>query len=218
MNQVQGAMLGSFYSKFVFPYLCELTMSGKSLSGFRQDALQEINGEVLEIGFGTGLNLPHFPETVQKIDAVDVNPRMYRLARKRIDRSGISVTHHVLSGEHLPMDDASYDYVVCTFTLCSIPDVSQALLEINRVLKPQGNFVFLEHGLSDVTKVQAWQHRLNPLQKKIGDGCHLNRKIDDLVLGASFEITSLKRFHLPFVPKFIGHCYQGIAAKPLSSD
>ena len=188
-------------------------MSGKSLSGFRQDALQEINGEVLEIGFGTGLNLPHFPETVQKIDAVDVNPRMHRLARKRIDKSGIAVTHHVLSGEHLPMDDASYDYVVCTFTLCSIPDVSQALLEINRVLKPQGNFVFLEHGLSDVTKVQAWQHRLNPLQKKIGDGCHLNRKIDDLVLGASFDITSLKRFHLPYVPKFIGYCYQGIAAK-----
>ena len=163
-------MSGSFYSKFVFPYLCELTMSGKSLSGFRQDALQEINGEVLEIGFGTGLNLPHFPETVQKIDAVDVNPRMHRLARKRIDKSGIEVTNYVLSGEHLPMDDASYDYVVCTFTLCSIPDVSQALLEINRVLKPRGNFVFLEHGLSDVTKVQAWQHRLNPLQKKIGDG------------------------------------------------
>ena len=143
---------------------------------------------------------------------------MHRLARKRIEKSGITVTHHVLSGEHLPMDDASYDYVVCTFTLCSIPDVSQALLEINRVLKPQGNFVFLEHGLSDVTKVQAWQHRLNPLQKKIGDGCHLNRKIDDLVLGASFDITSLKRFHLPYVPKFIGYCYQGIAAKQLSSD
>jgi len=141
-------------------------MSGKSLSGFRQDALQEINGEVLEIGFGTGLNLPHFPETVQKIDAVDVNPRMHRLARKRIDKSGIEVTNYVLSGEHLPMDDASYDYVVCTFTLCSIPDVSQALLEINRVLKPRGNFVFLEHGLSDVKEVQAWQHRLNPLQKK----------------------------------------------------
>ena len=193
-------------------------MSGKSLSGFRQDALQEINGEVLEIGFGTGLNLPHFPDTVQKIDAVDVNPRMHRLARKRIDKSGIAVTNYVLSGEHLPMDDASYDYVVCTFTLCSIPDVSQALLEINRVLKPQGNFVFLEHGLSDVTKVQAWQHRLNPLQKKIGDGCHLNRKIDDLVLGAAFDITSLKRFHLPYVPKFIGSCYQGIAAKQLSSD
>ena len=211
-------MSGSFYSKFVFPYLCEITMSGKSLSGFRQDALQEINGEVLEIGFGTGLNMPHFPETVQKIDAVDVNPRMHRLARKRIEKSGITVTHHVLSGEHLPMDDASYDYVVCTFTLCSIPDVSQALLEINRVLKPQGNFVFLEHGLSDVTKVQVWQHRLNPLQKKIGDGCHLNRKIDDLVLGASFDITSLKLFHLPYVPKFIGYCYQGIASKQLSSN
>ena len=97
-------MSGSFYSKFVFPYLCEITMSGKSLSGFRQDALQEIKGEVLEIGFGTGLNLPHYPETVQKIDAVDVNSRMHRLARKGIDKSGIAVTNYVLSGEHLPND------------------------------------------------------------------------------------------------------------------
>jgi ubiquinone/menaquinone biosynthesis C-methylase UbiE len=121
-------------------------VSGKSLSGFQQNALQEKNGEVLEIGFGTGLNLPHFPETVQKIDAVDVNPQIRRLARKRIDKSGIAVTNYVLSGEHLPMDDASYDYVVCTFTLCSIPDVSQALLEINRVLKPRGNIVFWNTG------------------------------------------------------------------------
>ncbi|MBC8258821.1 MAG: class I SAM-dependent methyltransferase [SAR324 cluster bacterium] len=209
-------MSGSFYSKFIFPYLCELTMSGKSLSTFRLDTLQETSGQVLEIGFGTGLNLPHYPDSVYEIDAVDVNPQMHHLAQKRIANSKIIVTNYVLSGEQLPMDDASYDYVTCTFTLCSIPDVKQALSEINRVLKPGGVFVFLEHGLSDVKSVQTWQHRLNPLQKRIGDGCHLNRKIDDLVQDSSFVLTSLNRFQLPSVPRFLGHCYQGIATKSQS--
>ena len=111
------------------------------------------------------------------------------------------------------MNDSSYDCVSCTFTLCSIPDFSKALLEIKRVLKPGGKFVFLEHGLSDATKVQVWQHRLNPLQKIIGDGCHLNRDMNQLVRGAAFVMTSLKRFQIPLLPRFIGHCYQGIAVK-----
>ena len=206
-------MSGSFYSKFVFPYLCEFVMSGDSLNGLRQDALLKTEGEVLEIGFGTGLNLPHYPDSVQQIDTVDVNPRMYHLARKRIEASVIPVANYVLSGENLPMEDSSYDCVTCTFTLCSIPDVSKALLEIKRVLKPGGKFVFLEHGLSDATKVQVWQHRLNPLQKIIGDGCHLNRDINQLVRGATFEMISLKCFQIPFLPRFIGHCFQGIAVK-----
>jgi ubiquinone/menaquinone biosynthesis C-methylase UbiE len=111
------------------------------------------------------------------------------------------------------MKDSSYDCVACTFTLCSIADVTKALFEINRVLKPGGIFVFLEHGLSDTPKIQAWQHRLNPLQNIIGDGCHLNRDMDQLVRGAAFEMKSLKRFQLPLLPHFIGHCYQGIAIK-----
>ena len=135
-------MSGSFYSKFVFPYLCDFVMSGDTLNYFRQDTLQKIEGEVLEIGFGTGLNLPHYPGSVKKIDAVDINPRMYSLARKRIETSGIFVTNHVLSGENLPMEDSSYDCVACTFTLCSIADVSRTLFEIKRVLKPGGNFFF----------------------------------------------------------------------------
>ena len=188
-------------------------MSGDSLNSFRQDTLLKTGGEVLEIGFGTGLNLPHYPDSVQQIDAVDVNPSMYHLARKRIEKSEISVTNYVLSGEYLPMDDASYDCVVCTFTLCSIPDVSKALFEINRVLKPGGKFVFLEHGLSDVPKVQVWQHCLNPLQKIIGDGCHLNRDMDQIVRSAAFEMKSLKRFQLHLLPKIICHCFQGVAVK-----
>ena len=144
---------------------------------------------------------------------MDVNPAMYSLARKRIEKSEIYVTNYVLSGEDLPMEDSSYDCVALTFTLCSIPDVSKALFEINRVLKPGGKFVFLEPGLSDTSKFQVCQHRLNPLQKIIGDGCHLNRDMDQIIRGAAFEIKSLKRFQLPLLLKFIGHCYQGVAVK-----
>jgi len=206
-------MIGSYYSKKLFPHLCEFALSRNFLNCFRQETLLETKGKVLEIGFGTGLNLAHYPEAVKKIDAVDINPSMHRLSKKRIKKSVITVTNHVLSGENLPMDDESYDCVACTFTLCSITHVSQALTEVNRVLKRGGKFVFLEHGLSYDSKVQAWQHRLNDLQKIIGAGCHLNREIDEIVRRASFEITSLKRLHLPVFPSVIGHCYQGIATK-----
>ena len=207
------SMIGNFYSKKLFPPLCEFALSGNFLNRFRHDTLQETKGKVLEIGFGTGLNLAHYPKEVRKIDAVDVNPSMHRLSKRRIEKSAIAVTNHVISGENLPMDDASYDCVACTFTLCSITDVSRALSEVNRVLKRGGKFVFLEHGLSNDSEVQTWQHRLNHFQKQIGDGCHLNRDIDKIVRRASFEITSLKRLHLPVFPRVIGHCYQGIATK-----
>ena len=207
------SMIDNFYSKKLFPHLCEFALSGNFLNRFRQDTLQETKGKVLEIGFGTGLNIAHYPKAVRKIDAVDVNPSMHRLSKKRIEKSAIAVTNHVISGENLPMNDASYDCVACTFTLCSITDVSLALSEVNRVLKRGGKFVFLEHGLSNDSEVQTWQHRLNHLQNKIGDGCHLNRDIDEIVRRASFEITSLKRLHLPVFPRVIGHCYQGIATK-----
>ena len=118
-------------------------MSGTSLNGFRQDALLKTGVELLEIGFGTGLNLPHYPDLVQKIDAVDVNPAMYPLARKRISKSESSDTNYVLPSEDLPMEDSSYDCVACTLNLCSNPDVSKALFEINCVLKLGGNLFFL---------------------------------------------------------------------------
>ena len=207
------SMIGNFYSKKLFPHLCEFALSGNFLNRFRQDTLQETKGKVLEIGFGTGLNLAHYPKAVRKIDAVDISPSMHRLSKKRIKKSAIAVTNHVISGENLPMDDASYDCVACTFTLCSITDVSRALSEVNRVLKRGGKFVFLEHGLSNDSEVQTWQQRLNHLQNIIGDGCHLNRDIHEIVRIASFEITSIKRLHLPVFPRVIGHCYQGIATK-----
>src|SRR5207302_2359277 len=128
--------------------------------------LTHANGDILEIGFGTGLNLPHYPPHVRKLTTVDPNVGMYRKARRRIKRAGVEVDQRVLGGERLPFEDRTFDCVVSTFTLCSIEGVAQALQEVYRGLKAGGKFLFLEHGLSPPLNVQKWQHRLNWLQMR----------------------------------------------------
>ncbi|MBC6475555.1 MAG: class I SAM-dependent methyltransferase [Hormoscilla sp. GM102CHS1] len=201
-----------FYSQVILPRALDWMMSDPVLTQYRQEVLSEVSGEVLEIGFGTGLNLPHYPESLQKLTAIDANPGMNALARKRIQSSGIIVANRVLNGENLPMDDNSFDSVVSTWTLCSIAKVEQALLEIHRVLKPGGKFFFIEHGLSDDPKVQVWQHRLTPLQKIIGDGCHLDRNMKKLVEN-QFEVLKLEEFYMEETPKIAGYMYKGVATK-----
>ncbi|NJR44609.1 MAG: class I SAM-dependent methyltransferase [Hyellaceae cyanobacterium CSU_1_1] len=169
-----------FYSNFVIPYCIDLAMSGSNLQQYRQEILKDVSGEILEIGFGTGLNLPHYPEQVTKITTVEPNLGMQKLARSRIEQSQITVDYKVVNGESLPMRDATFDAVVCTWTLCSIPLVEQAIAEVERVLKPGGKFLFIEHGLSQDPSIQVWQNRLTPIQKVIADGCHLNRRIKEL--------------------------------------
>lgn len=202
-----------FYSQVIFPRLVDWAMSSNpAFVDYRQQVLSEVFGEVLEIGFGTGLNLPHYPEAIQKLTVIDANPGMNALAQKRIQTSPISIEHRVLNSEHLPMPDNSFDSVVSTWTLCSIANVDQALKEIHRVLKPGGKFFFLEHGLSDEPKVQVWQNRLTPLQKAIADGCHLNRNIKQLI-GNHFLILQLEQFYAPNEPKTHSYMYQGVATK-----
>jgi len=200
------------YSQIIFPRVLDWVMSDSVLTQYRQEVLSEVSGEVLEIGFGTGLNLPHYPEPIQKLTAIDPNSGMNALARKRIQSSRIIVANRVLNGENLPMDDNSFDSVVSTWTLCSIAKVEQALLEIHRVLKPGGKFFFIEHGLSDDPKVQVWQHRLTPLQKIIADGCHLDRNMKKLVEN-QFEVLKLEQFYMEETPKFAGYMYKGVATK-----
>jgi len=201
-----------FYSNLVIPFCIDFAMSGSSLQTYRQNLLADVSGEILEIGFGTGLNLPHYPENVNKITTIDPNPGMKRLARSRIAQSQITVDYKVLNGESLPMNDASFDSVVCTWTLCSIPLVDQAIAEVYRLLKPGGKFFFIEHGLSQDAQIQVWQNRLTPVQKIIADGCHLNRKIGDLV-GQKFTNVTIEQFYAPKLPKVIGYMYQGIGIK-----
>ncbi len=201
-----------FYSNIIFPFGIELMMSGFPFSEYRKELLKDISGEVLEIGFGTGLNLAYYPETVTKITVIDPNKGMNLYAKKRIESSVIPVENKVLGGENLPMDDNSFDAVVSTWTLCSIPNIEQALSEIYRVLKPEGKFYFIEHGLSNETPVQVWQNRLTPLQKIIADGCHLNRNIKQLVQ-TQFNQVDIQEFYGEDIPKIAGYMYQGIATK-----
>ena len=200
------------YSSLIFPRLLEFSMSSASMTDYRKQLLSEVSGDVLEIGFGTGLNLPYYSAAVTSLTAVEPNEGMGAIAQKRINESPIPVETKPLSGENLSMPDASFDNVVCTWTLCSIPNVKKALNEAYRVLKPGGRFFFIEHGLSDEPGIQAWQNRLTPIQRVIADGCHINRKIDELV-GAAFDQVALKEFYAADLPKVMGYFYQGIATK-----
>jgi ubiquinone/menaquinone biosynthesis C-methylase UbiE len=188
-------------------------MATPVLRDLRPMVLAPAQGHVLEIGFGTGLNLPHYPETVRHLTAVDVNPGMVRRARRRIAESSIPVDHQVADVASLSMADATFDTVVSTWTLCSIPAVEQALAEMHRVLKPGGTFLFVEHGLSDDAGVQRWQRRLDPIQRVIADGCHLTRRVGQLVEAASFRIEALREFYLDGAPRAYGYTYHGVATK-----
>ena len=207
-------MLRELYSKHVFPCLCDWAMSSKELHPLRKQSLRNVRGRVLEIGFGTGLNLPFYPEDVEEVYAVDVNPEMAPKALARIEKVSFPVQHHVISGEALPMENDSFDFVVSTFTLCSIAKVEQAIGEIWRVLRPGGGFCFLEHGLSSDPSVASWQTRLNPIQQVLGDGCHLNRPMEQIVRSQPFEVRPIQTFYLEGVPRVIGCLYQEQAFKP----
>lgn len=203
----------SLYSRHVFPHLLDWIMSQPAFMAAREELLAEVQGEVLEIGFGTGLNLPYYPEAVESLTTVDVNPGVNRLAEKRLAVSRLPVKFELVSGERLPMPDNSYDAVVSTWTLCSIPDVMSALKEIRRVLKPEGRFYFVEHGLSPDTNIAKWQHRLTPIQKVIADGCHLNRDTLKLVEQAGMKTLSYRQFEAEGLPAVGAFMTLGVAGK-----
>ena len=200
------------YSNLIFPYCIDFTMSGSDLSEYRQQLLADVSGDILEIGFGTGLNLPYYPDKVNKITTIDPNPGMRKRARSRIETSGITVDYKVLNGESIPMADASFDSVVCTWTLCSIREVDKAIAEVYRLLKPNGKFFFIEHGLSRDDNIRVWQNRLTPIQKIIADGCHLNREINAIVKRQFVNVT-VEQFYAPKLPKIMGYMYKGVAIK-----
>ncbi len=199
-----------FYRRYVFPWLCDFALDRPDVAVRRRALLENARGEVLEIGLGTGLNLPCYPKEVRRLVAVDPNLGTDRRARRRQALSGIEVERHAVSGEALPFSDGRFDCVVSTFTLCSIPAVAQALTEIRRVLKPGGQFLFLEHGLSPDPRVQKWQRRLNGLEQYLADGCHLDRDIAGLVRG-HFAAVAVETSYLPHTPPTHGFLYQGVA-------
>lgn len=205
-------MMG-IYSKFIFPRLCDCFLNRPNVATHRQALLQQVCGRVLEIGFGTGLNLPWYAKQLQELSVIEPNAGMARLAQERIKSAGIMIDAHRVSATELPFENGTFNTVVSTFTLCSIKDVNVALSEVYRVLKPSGRFLFLEHGLSNEAPVQKWQRRLNWLQKSLGDGCHLDRNIRELVASQPFASIEVQTQYLEKTPRIFGYLYRGIAIK-----
>jgi ubiquinone/menaquinone biosynthesis C-methylase UbiE len=202
-----------FYAQVIVPLLCDFGLDRPFVARYRRELLSHASGNILEIGFGTGLNLPHYPAHVRKVTTVDPNVGMYRRARRRIKQAGVEVDQRLLGGERLPFEDNRFDCAVSTFTLCSIEDVGQALAEVYRVLKAGGKFLFLEHGLSPEPGVQKWQRRLNWLQVRLAGGCHLDRDMRALVSAQPFASVRIDEFYFEKTPKTHGYMYRGIATK-----
>jgi ubiquinone/menaquinone biosynthesis C-methylase UbiE len=202
------------YARHIFPRLMDWAMNGEEFQRLRGLLLQSARGKVLEIGLGTGLNLPHYPGEVSWLYAVDPAPLLPDRVSQRSRALAFPVQIKQISAEMLPFDDRTFDCVVSTWTLCTIPDPVKALREVHRVLKPDGVFLFLEHGRSEDEKVAAWQDRLNPIQKVIGCGCNLNRNIDQIIAQAGLKIMTLDRFLMQSLPRLGGEMYRGTATRP----
>jgi ubiquinone/menaquinone biosynthesis C-methylase UbiE len=183
------------------------------LDDVRAEALVLAEGEVLEIGFGTGRNLPFYPKPVTRIVALEPNAGMDRWAADRISASALPVDVVRERAEDLPFAGETFDTVVSTFTLCSVGDPGRVLAEAGRVLKPGGRLLFAEHGLSDEPGIQKWQHRLTPVNRALADGCHLNRDMEALVGGSGLRIDGMERFYMEGIPRVGGHIYRGAAGK-----
>jgi ubiquinone/menaquinone biosynthesis C-methylase UbiE len=195
----------------IFGFFLDWSMRSKPIARERPPALKDAHGDVLELGFGTGLNLPYFPPTVKRLTVVDPEDFMPKRVAQRIAAAPFPVDRAKLSAENLPFENSKFDYAVSTFTLCTIPDATAALHEVRRVLKPGGSLLFLEHGLSEEPSVAKWQRRLDPIQRVIGRGCHLTRRIDQLVSEAGLEIARLDRYVIAGMPKTHFTMYRGAA-------
>ena len=200
------------YSSYIFPRVLDWLGGTPYFDEQRKFALDPTRGSVLEIGFGTGLNLPHYPLQVTKLTVVEPGRMLPSRVARRIAKARMPVEQFQLdASRRLPFDDKSFDSVVTTLTLCSIGDVTSALAEIRRVLKRDGQYVFLEHGRSDDPRVAKRQDFFNPIQKIVGCGCNMNRPIDRLIKDAGFEIVTLERFLIPDTPRVLSEMYRGTA-------
>lgn len=181
-----------FYNDRILPHLIALTMRNGNLVACRERVVSRADGRVLEVGIGAGATLPFYSSRVREIIGLEPAPRLVAMAQQAVKDSRAPVSFVATSAEAIPLDDASIDTVMMTWTLCSVPDAARALAEIRRVLKPGGRLLFVEHGLAPEERVQKWQHRLTPFWKRNAGGCHLNRAISALVEDTGFRMERLE--------------------------
>jgi ubiquinone/menaquinone biosynthesis C-methylase UbiE len=202
------------YSKYIFPRVLDFSLRSDDARKLRDEVLATARGETLEIGFGTGLNLRHYPEGVSRLTVIDSERMLEDRVARRLQRVKFPVEQMQLDASgRLPFADDTFDTVVSTWTLCSIGDLASALSEVRRVVKADGHFIFLEHGRSDDARTARWQDRLNPIQRVIGVGCNMNRRIDEFIREAGLNIVHLDRFLMNKAPRALGEMYRGTAKK-----
>ncbi|BDU05797.1 methyltransferase [Nocardia cyriacigeorgica] len=201
------------YNDQVVPRLVEVACGIKANDKLRAQVCGGLSGRVVEIGFGSGLNVPFYPPSVQSVSAVEPADLGWKLAGKRVAAATVPIERAGLDGQSLPFADNSFDAAVSTWTMCTIPDIDAALAEVRRVLVPGGTLHFVEHGLAPDAKVQAWQHRLNPIQNAVAGGCNLNRDIRGLIENAGFQMREVEVFYGGW-PKFMVAQTIGVAVSP----
>ena len=201
----------SFYGDRVLPHVINVVMNTKQTRLIRERVCADLTGDVVEIGFGTGHNLPFLPPTVRSLKAVEPAGLGVQLAKERIAAAGVPVHVVGLDGQNLPIEDASADAVLCTWSLCTIPDPTAAVREMRRVLRPGGRLHFVEHGRAPDEKVRRWQDRLNGIQQRMAGGCNLNRDIPAILAAGGMRIAELDTFYGKGEPKPYGYLYEGRA-------
>ncbi|MGH3363535.1 MAG: class I SAM-dependent methyltransferase [Nocardioidaceae bacterium] len=202
-----------WWNEQVVPRVTDLLLGAGEIHKLRERVCTGLEGEVLEIGFGSGLNVEHYPPAVERVAAVEPSDVAWRIAETKHSGGGRPpVVRAGLDGQELALADGSVDAALSTFTLCTIPQVEVALAEVARVLRPGGAFHFLEHGLAPDPGVARWQHRLTPVQRRLAAGCHLDRPIAEVVEGSGLVVEDLDTFYLPGV-KVFGRIYLGRAVK-----
>ena len=202
------------YCERVLPRILNSVCDTRTVEPLRRRVCAGLAGDVVEIGFGSGLNVPYYPAAVTRVAAVEPSDLSWQLAGQRLQAAGVPVQRSGLDGQSLPFEDASYDAALSTWTLCTIPDAAAALREVRRVLKPGGALHFLEHGLAPDENVRRWQRRLDPLEQRVFGGCRLTRSIADMLISAGFTIRELDVFYEKGAPKFAGADSLGTAVSP----